>query len=231
MLQSIRNLITTQLYIIKSTTSPWLLRHFSAISPLARIDSKFYPDDATRKLRYKVQVACHRARYQNDPLFRAAVMKHRRERWAAKKHDERALFIPRFRDWVNRLDWVRRDLPWKTYAPVKYNDKVEHFCHGCDWTRHGGMQLWWRRRRRAGEASDKHVADSGASEHLGKSDEFLCHGCYVKKHSISEALPEGYEDVRLLKDIVARKKQLGELAATSSNTSNSSGNAGAHGTE
>lgn len=115
---------------------------------------------------------------------------------------------------------MRRDLPWKGYVPLKYDDKVEHYCHGCDWTRNGGLQLWWQRRCRADEESGKHTVNGGESERSEKSDEFLCHGCYVSKHSIFEALPEGYEDVRRLKHVVARKKQLDDSAAASSVTSN-----------
>jgi hypothetical protein len=40
------------------------------------------------------------------------------------------------------------------------------------------------------------------------------------KRSRFEVLPEGYEDVKTFRDIVARKKQLDELAAASTDTSN-----------
>jgi len=69
--------------------------------------------------------------------------------------------------------------------------------------------LWWRRK---GAENDEHV-DVGMSDEVDKSDEYLCHGCYVKTRTRFEALPEGYEDIKGFKDVVARRKQLDELAA------------------
>jgi hypothetical protein len=53
-----------------------------------------------------------------------------------------------------------------------------------------------------------------------KRVDYLCHSCYVSKRSRFEVLPEGYEDIKTFRDIVARKKQLDGLAAASTYTSN-----------
>ncbi|KEQ78180.1 hypothetical protein M436DRAFT_36258, partial [Aureobasidium namibiae CBS 147.97] len=86
-------------------------------------------------------------------------------------------------------------LPWKTHVPLFHQSRVEHYCHGCNWTLHGGLMLWWWRK---GAENDEHVD-------VGKSD---------------EALPEGCEDVKGFKDVVARRKQLDELAAAPADQKN-----------
>lgn len=39
-------------------------------------------------------------------------------------------------------------------------------------------------------------------------EQYLCNACYVRKDSWQHALPKGYEDVRYMKDLIARKKEL-----------------------
>ena len=220
MLQSIRNLITTRLAIFNST-SPWLLRPFSTTTPLARQNSLVYPDEATRIRRYKSQLDTNKTRYRTDPIFRAKRQEFARARHKQLINDERVRLRITLWNWLKRGSKKYRiaDLPWKTHVPVLYKSKVEHYCHGCDWTRTNGMMLWWRRRKGAGD--DKYGdADGGTSgDEVSKSDEYLCPGCYVNTRTRFEALPEGYEDVRGIKDIVARKKQLEELATAASDTS------------
>jgi len=49
----------------------------------------------------------------------------------------------------------------------------------------------------------------GASNSYDESDshEYLCGACYSQR-GWNEAMPAGYEDIRRLKDLVKRKKQL-----------------------
>jgi len=41
-----------------------------------------------------------------------------------------------------------------------------------------------------------------------EAEEYLCHACYVPKENWQDALPQGYEDVKSTKELVARKKKL-----------------------
>lgn len=210
MLHTIRN-ITPRLVSFNSSLPSWLLRPFTSTTPAARKDSYFYPDDSTRKLRYKQQAACHRIRYRDDPAYREAQLQRRRESYVRRKNDDITLLYFRLKNWIWQNDWVRDGLPWKTHTPLVYEHKVEHYCHGCDWTKSGGRKMWWRRK---GHAPD----DNHFLKDEDKSDEYLCPGCYVK-HGHFKALPEGYEDVQTIRDIVARKKQLDESAEASSDRS------------
>lgn len=214
MLQNIRN-STTRLVIIKpSIPSQWLLKTFSTNATLSRAFDSRYPDEDARKAAYKCQAECHKTRYHNNPVYRAKQIAQARSRHHRHKNDaHRSLYVT-LSDWSRRYEWVRDDLPWKTHVPLWHKSSVEHYCYGCDWTRSGGARLWWRKRN----AGNSDSAESEGS--LDKSDEYLCLKCYVSSRTRFEALPEGYEDVENIKDVVARKRQLGGLAASSSDTSN-----------
>jgi hypothetical protein len=117
---------------------------------------------------------------------------------------------------------VREELPWKTHVPLVYESKVKHFCKGCNWSPVNGLKLWWRRGKTVeeeeAEEEDEVFVQGQESEEdddKEKSGDYLCHACYVRTRSRFEILPEGYEDVETLKDIVARKKQLDETATAS----------------
>lgn len=42
---------------------------------------------------------------------------------------------------------------------------------------------------------------------IAQPDSYSCHRCYIKQGA-EVFMPKGYEDIRRLKDLVARKKQL-----------------------
>jgi hypothetical protein len=225
MLQSIRNL-TAHFHISKPSLS--LHRLFTTTSPKARKDDSRYPDEESRKAAYGAQSLLHRTRYHSDPAFRAAKLKYSKERHAnLLKHNDLGRFLYNLKNWTMRYDWVRGQLPWKSYKPLLYECKVKHYCHGCDWVRQDGRMLWWCRRdagdracKGEGRDADKNVSKHDVSEESKKSDDYLCPACYVRTRSRFEALPEGYEDVKTLKDIVARKERLDETTTASTATKN-----------
>jgi len=218
MLQIIRN-ITPRLAIFHPTAPSWLLRPFTSTAPAARLpaarlpgarNNPRYRNDEVRIAHYKQIAGYKKTRYDNDPLFREASRQKRRDLHAKRKNDETYQLYIYLKNWLRNHQWVREDLPWKSHIPLLYGHKVEHYCHGCDWTKIGGIQLWWRRKRDTG-LPDHHLLKDES-----ESDEYLCHGCYVSKHARFEALPEGYEDVKTFRDLVARKKQFDQVAAVSS---------------
>lgn len=212
MFHTLRN-ITPRPAILNPPIPTWLLRPFTSTAPAARKYDSRYPDDEARRAYYKQQIEYKTARYNSDPLFRARQQKYQHKHYASLKNDDIWQLYFRLRDWTRGHEWVRAQLPWKTHVPLLYADKVEHYCHGCDWTRNGGRQLWWRRK------ADATSRDRQALEDGRKSDEYLCHHCYVQQGHF-DALPKGYEDVRTLKDMAARKKQFDQLAAAPSDPSN-----------
>jgi len=212
MLHTIRT-ITPRLAIFHPTVPSWLLRPFTSTSPAPRKLDPQYPNEEIRRARYKQQAACHRARYRDDPVFRAAARQKQHDLYAKRKNDDTVQLYVQLRNWTRRHQWVREDLPWKYHLPLLYAHKMEHYCYGCDWTKIGGTQLWWRRK------GDAALPDHHLLKDESESDEYLCHHCYVSKHARFEALPEGYEDVKTFRDLVARKNQFDQLAAASSDHS------------
>jgi len=92
--------------------------------------------------------------------------------------------------------WSRAGLPWKSHLPLVSAEPIERHCSGCGITRRGGSKLWWQKIDAAGTKSEPH------------SQSFLCHSCYFPKDDWACAMPEGYEDVKSIKELVARNEQL-----------------------
>lgn len=212
MLQSIRK-PTTRLAIFKPPKSPnnGLQRCFSTTVTLAKVSKLRYPDEDARKAAYKYQTEYHKTRYHNDPVYQASRRTRARDHYAGRKHDAHVRLYFNLRRWVKSHEWVRQDMRWKTHVPLWHVSRVEHYCHGCEWTRKGGAKLWWHRKREA----DGVAGNAGESQDSDeRSDDYLCHKCYVSSRTREEALPEGYEDVKDFED-VKRKRQLDGLAASS----------------
>ena len=213
--------MATKLHIYNkpsTISSPWhYLRTFITTSPAARQPNRWYPDEETRIARYKYQLDYFKLHYHNDPEFRARRIQTSRDHYNTHKQDDKLRLRQNLTDWIRREDWVRDSLPWKTYTPLWYARKVKHYCHGCDWMRINGLKLWWRKKGAEEQVMD--VEESGDGLQV-KNDNYLCHTCYVNKRSRFEVLPEGYEDVKTFKDLVARKKEFEELNAASADSSN-----------
>jgi hypothetical protein len=135
---------------------------------------------------------------RQDPICaqneRVRSMKYYHEKY---RHDPTVLHRFRLYTWVTtRFDFIST-LPWKTHRPLYFQSKVEHFCQGCRMPRHRGVRLWWLK--------------------LGSDDQYDCHACYVK--DVDASMPQGYEGITRLKDMIALKEQLDRLGQ--SNKSNS----------
>lgn len=108
----------------------------------------------------------------------------------------------RFYIWCFRYDWVRNQLPWKTYKPRLYSERVEHHCMRCQFTQRQGFKLWWCR---TSDSSDRLEYATGLRD-LSADEQYLCSTCYRKTENI---IPQGFEDITSLKDFKARAGELG----------------------
>jgi hypothetical protein len=50
--------------------------------------------------------------------------------------------------------------------------------------------------------------ESRKNDTEGAADQYLCHACYIPKENWQNALPQGYEDVKNMRELKARKKKL-----------------------
>lgn len=135
-----------------------------------------------------------------NPEYAAKYREHARLSAIAYRGDRRRQFAQHLFKWCARYAWFRQNLPWKSHSPVYHEDRVEHHCEGCDWTRRGGYKLWWKK-----------IQPSSSSE--ADVDSWLCSDCYVPKAADwGEAMPRGYENLNTIKEVVERRDQLGHGA-------------------
>lgn len=130
------------------------------------------------------------SRYSNDETWREERREYFRARYARDlKGDKDFLMRQNLTGWARRLPWFR-ELPWKSYRPVLYNKPIERYCVGCKWTRPGGRRVYW--------------------QDLVDPDVYLCTKCYIPSENPdwSKIMPKGYEDVKDIKTLKARKEQL-----------------------
>lgn len=199
-----------------SLNSP-MSRRFSSTSA-ATVSEKYKKlrDDPVRYKRRLEYTRLYRARQRSDKKAHRAYL----ERVAArdfKRHDEDAASRERSKsrgrkhyakvaqqpaylqgrlihNLLLRYPWSRTGLSWKSHLPLVSAEPIERHCSGCDMTKRGGSKLWWQKVDAAETESD--------------SQSFLCHKCYWPKDDWARAMPEGYEDVKSIRELVARNEQL-----------------------
>jgi hypothetical protein len=163
-----------------------------------------------RKIWNDKQTAARQLKRRTDPewaLRRQAIErradKNHRAKWDEERYQQQLQYYrehrrtkiakdPQFRLklWVRsilrRHSWVRERLPWKSYTPVHYEDKVQHTCHTCLIPRRGGaFKLWF-------------------ASHDG--EHYQCPTCYFRG---SNMMPEGYENVSTMAELKKRTDELG----------------------
>lgn len=151
---------------------------------------KEYFDKNPEALKQPCNFSWPNSRYLHDATWRAERREWRRAHYAHnEKGNEAWMMRKNLKAWSTRLPWLREELPWKAYRPVVYDQLTKHYCVGCKWTRPGGRKLYW--------------------QSLVDPTEFLCTRCYVPAENPdwNRIMPEGYEDVRDIKTMRARKKQ------------------------
>ena len=130
------------------------------------------------------------SRWSNDPTWRAKRLEWQKAYDAIRNQNEALKMRQILKNWVIRYSWLREDMPWQSHRPVLYDERTEHYCVGCKWTRPGGRRVYW--------------------QSLVNTTEYLCTRCYIpsKDPDWNKIMPEGYEDVRDMKAMRARKEQL-----------------------
>lgn len=83
-------------------------------------------------------------RLLHDLEYRAKLQEKYRIYNAQYRNDERYRMRQLLTLWLHKHAWVREELPWKSHRPVLYDKRIEHYCAGCEWTKHRGRQLYWQ---------------------------------------------------------------------------------------
>ncbi|KAH0194755.1 hypothetical protein KCV03_g395, partial [Aureobasidium melanogenum] len=148
----------------------------------AYLKPKTDPEKLLRNSLYK------RRRYMEDSEYRNRILSTSRARSRASyETDGRYRNMRIMARWIYRYTWFREQLPWKSHRPVLYSEKLVRLCTKCGVKRRDGLKIWWE---------------------SVESENHICHYCYTKA-DWSEMMPEGYQDCRSKKDLLARMQQLG----------------------
>lgn len=122
-------------------------------------------------------------RYRNNIESRSKFLEVKR-RWYSNNPMYHRLYL-----WCSRYAWLRDSLAWKSHRPLATEEKVRHHCDGCDFKPDYGLKLWWAM-----------FSDS--------EPRYLCHKCYCTTRDWKDVMPKGYEEVKTIKEVKARKEQL-----------------------
>lgn len=125
---------------------------------------------------------------ETDPYFDKKERERHRERYATNSQFKLSKLI---QAWAghDRYAWIFEELPWKTHRRVHYTTPVQHRCESCGLTKPSLRSVW---------------------QSIAQPDSYRCNACYMKQEP-EAIMPEGYEDIRGMKALVARKKELDEL--------------------
>lgn len=162
---------------------------------------KYYTDPEWRSRKIE-QGTITTARRRQDPELREKERARDRVYHEKRKQSKSFLLWRRLFQWCFYHDWVRDQLPWKTYRPRLNPEKVEHHCMACRFQRKHGYKLWWRK---VNDTPD-HAPGGTSFEGLSNTEQYLCSSCYKKTGDI---MPQGFEDVTSIKDLRVRAKELG----------------------
>jgi len=164
-----------------------------------------------------------------NPGAHAEHLRQRRLVGAARRADDpRYNFRMHLHGWLLHNACAQTELPWKAHVPVVYGEKVLRKCAGRDRLPHfGANRLWYVHSMHSFDTQGVDVASQEGSAKLctnnskltmsrwelrkdsskEDADEYLCHSCYIPKENWQEALPRGYEDVKNMRELAARKKK------------------------
>jgi hypothetical protein len=161
----IRNDKRNEYYRLKRRTDPdWALkRQARELKATTKTQAAWSEERYQQQLEYYREY--HRTQLAKDPQYRSKI-------W--------------LKEILRKHSWARERLPWKSYTPVLYEDKVQHTCHTCLIPKRGGaFKLWF-------------------ANHDGKH--YQCPTCYLRG---SDIMPQGYEDVSSMVELKKRMHELG----------------------
>lgn len=127
-------------------------------------------------------------RYMEDSEYRNRILSASRARHKVNQATDETYRNKRtMASLIRRCTWFREELPWKSHRPVLYSEKLVRPCTKCGVMRRDGLKIWWE---------------------SVKSENHICHNCYTKA-DWNEMMPEGFENCRGKKYLIARMQKIG----------------------
>lgn len=161
-----------------------------------RYRARLRSDDKAYRAQAERNAALSLKQRDEDPTYRERCKLRSKMRYTRVAHQPAYLQSRFIRTLVMSYPWSRAGLPWKSHFPLVSAEPIERHCSGCDVTKIRGSKLWWQK------------IDAAEAITQSDSQSFLCHSCYFPKKDWACAMPEGYEDVNSIKQLIARKEQI-----------------------
>ena len=139
----------------------------------------------------------YRTAIRKDPAWQAAITERARLHMQSVRKGN-----PSFVQRDNVCNWIRTDpaaremMDWGLYKPVLYPIKVEHRCEGCEYTKRGGLKLWFL----------KQVKGRTESTDSGSTGLHKCSRCFFKDPD--GGLPKAFEDCTTQTQLKTRLREL-----------------------
>lgn len=181
---------------------PPVIRPFSCIDRLRQALVQTAEEEAARLERQRLKRNAYgRQRYANDPVYRqenldfhkkwsrrpenraeikAIVHAHwemNREKYNARNAHDRETNLKRRRSialYVLLNKGLADTHTWKTHTPIRYSDRVDHHCTGCNRDRF--LMAWWKEKSETPDLSDQ--------------DRYMCNHCFA--NDWPRVVPETY---------------------------------------
>jgi len=147
---------------------------------------RYYSDPEYRRRTLDRASETIRLRKARDPIYRKEHNAHNKAFMRQKRSGEAFSKSETLIHWVRRSGWHTADLPWKSYQPELFPERVIHPCSGCN-RPDFKAKLWW-------SSVD--------------SEKYLCGPCWWKS-SWEDMCPRSFEDAATWKEFSARAKELG----------------------
>jgi hypothetical protein len=186
---------------------PPVTRPFSCFDPLRKAPARSAEEEAAQRLKlndYRKKYNRHPDRREAHKLHARKYWEENREKYKARDARARAEDIRRRRT-INLFVILQRGgadkYTWKTHTPIRYPDRVDHYCTGC--SRERFLNTWWKEKLGRPESSEQ----SGP-------DRYMCNNCFA--NDWPRVVPETYTGrlppIFMSPDLPLSKAQEQELA-------------------
>jgi hypothetical protein len=148
---------------------------------------KYHSDPEFRRQHLDRTIEYYKKRKLADPEYHKKLKAHYKKLVSQTRSNEDFRRRETLLEWIRRSKWVQTDIPWKSYRPEIYPERIAHLCTGCN-VQDYRARLWW----------------CSTSE----SAKYLCSRCWSKL-GWNQMCPESFENATSWKEFTACAKELG----------------------
>lgn len=148
---------------------------------------KYHSDPEFRRRHLDYTAEYRKERTLRDPEFHKKTKAQSQKLMSQIRNNEDYRRRATLLDWIRRSKWAQADLPWKSYRPEIYPERIARTCIGCKLHDYRA-RLWW--------------------SSMSESAKYLCSTCWSKL-SWDQICPESFENATSWKEFTALAKESG----------------------